>query len=94
MIHNVNQQKISLPEWLSINPWAIVLIVAALVVGILLGAQHSKLPELANVIVGPAVVEHLVLMRLVAPGAVRFGSAASNGRPRFRTTGHIGVTRV
>lgn len=61
MIHNVNQQKISLPEWLSINPWAIVLIVAALVVGILLGAQHSKLPELANVIVGPAVGSFLAV---------------------------------
>ncbi|EPG2415202.1 MULTISPECIES: hypothetical protein [Gammaproteobacteria] len=61
MAHDTDSQKISLPEWLSINPWAIVLVVTALIAGILMGAQHSKVPELANVIVGPAVGSFLAV---------------------------------
>lgn len=54
-------RRLSLPEWLSINPWAIVLIVVALVLGVFMGAQHSRLPELANVIIGPAVGSFLAV---------------------------------
>ncbi len=66
-----------MPEWLSINPWAIVIVVAALITGIFLGAQHSKLPELANVIVGPAVGSFL---------AVGAGAWLANWQERRRRT--------
>lgn len=70
-------QKMKLPEWLSINPWAIVMVVSALILGILLGAQHGKLPELANIIVGPAVGSFL---------AVGAGAWLANWQERRRRT--------